>query len=129
MTLRCLERGKDLKIYKKKTPPDFKVLYLLLPSAAYVATLVLNVPVRRLVELIDAIIETGYGPKTGSSRDHLDRIAFLIEGSHVPHRGGHWEVSERKKMHDIDTLIETNYGKRGEKNEPAYARYGLKHED
>lgn len=94
-------------------------------------------PVPRLVELIDSIIETSYGPRTSSHSDRLSKIASFIENNYASDQyrsHNHWESSERKKIHDIDTLIETNYGKRNAEaaeaaEKPAYATYGLEHED
>jgi hypothetical protein len=91
--------------------------------------------VPRLVDFIDSIIETSYGPKTGSRNHNLDKITDFILDSyrnsdHVRKSGSYWESPERQKLHNINTLIKTNYGKRDAAAEKAdITKYGLENDD
>ncbi|KAI1119894.1 hypothetical protein F5Y10DRAFT_147305 [Nemania abortiva] len=106
---------------------QFKTLIATLAASSRLA-LVTAVPLH-LSEYLDAVIETHHGHKAYPHGGGLGKIDIFVEENYGARHGNHWEAGERHKMQDIDTLIETNYGKRDASIDPVLvASYGLKQE-
>lgn len=76
-------------------------------------------------QALTEVIQNSGIPARSLLLEHINDLASYIDSTYVP---VDWEKDERMEMHKIDTLIETNYGKRDGDFTLVIVSYRLNHE-